>query len=198
MADLPSRPDDPSSTMNDQAQTPEHLLPLVYQELRALAAGLMARERRSHTLQATALVNEAYLRLVKGGQVRYEDRHHFFLVAATAIRRILTDHARARNAEKRKGLHEHVDPASVEGADASTEPSSALSDEELIALDDALAKLALEEPRYAEVVELRFFAGLTAEQTASVLNVSVMTIHRDWRYAKARLRRWLQDLEDSE
>ena len=184
------------TTMPDPARTPEHLLPLVYEELRSLAAGLMARERYSHTLQATALVNEAYLRLVKSDKVRYQDIHHFYLVAATTIRRILTDHARAKNADKRGGSHAHADMNSVEVADSSALGSSALSDEELIALDDALAKLSLEESRYAEVVELRFFAGLTAEQTATVLGVSVMTVHRDWRYAKARLRRWFHDAED--
>ena len=160
---------------------------------------MMARERRSHTLQGTALVNEVYLRMVKGGQVRYEDRNHFFKVAAATVRRILVEHARARNADKRGGGRARVEIDHAEDA-AARKPTdegtgSALSDAELLALEAALEKLAAEDARYAEVVQLRFYAGLTVEQTAEVLGVSEETVHRDWRYAKARLRRWLSEME---
>lgn len=186
----------PPTSTGPSESSPEHLLPLVYQELRSLAAAMMARERRSHTLQATALVNEAYLRLVKGGQVRYEDRNHFFRVAAATIRRILVEHARARNADKRGGDRDRI-PLDADGASpADAAPREGLDDAELLALDTAMKKLAAEEPRYAEVVELRFFAGLTAEQAAEVLGCSVETVHRDWRYAKARLRRWLSQIDE--
>jgi RNA polymerase sigma factor (TIGR02999 family) len=158
----------------------EELLPLVYQELRRLAAGYLRRERAGHTLQPTALVHEAYLRMVDQTQVRWQNRAHFFGVAAQMMRRILVDHARSQHAEKRGGdvqklsLDENID---VSGDRAS----------ELVALDEALERLAEIDPQKSRVVELRFFGGLSVEETAEVLGVSAPTVKRHWRLAKAWL-----------
>ena len=154
---------------------------MVYDELRRLAYGYMAREHPGHTLQATALVNEAYLRLVDGEAVAWNDRVHFLAVSARVMRRILVDHARARRAQKRGGHAARVtfDEALV----VSDEPR-----QDFVALDDALAALAAFDERKSRVVELRFFGGLSVEETASVLKVSPETVMRDWRLSKA----WLQ------
>jgi RNA polymerase sigma-70 factor, ECF subfamily len=157
------------------------LIPLVHQELHQIARRCMAGERVGHSLQATALVNEAYVRLVDGTVVEWHDRAHFLAVAARIMRRILVDHARARGARKRGGGDARVtfDEALVVTAEAR---------EDFVALDDALEALAKFDERKSRVVELRFFGGLSVEETAAVLKVSVDTVMRDWRLAKA----WLQ------
>ena len=159
----------------------ERLIPLVHHELHRIARRCMAGERVGHSLQATALVNEAYVRLVDGKAVAWQDRAHFLAVAARVMRRILVDHARARHAQKRGVDHVRVtfDEALVVGG----EPR-----ENFVALDDALEALAKFDERKSRVIELRFFGGLSVEETASVLNVSADTVMRDWRLAKA----WLQ------
>jgi RNA polymerase sigma-70 factor (ECF subfamily) len=157
------------------------LIPLVHQELHQIARRCMAGERVGHSLQATALVNEAYVRLVDGTVVEWHDRAHFLAVAARIMRRILVDYARARGARKRGGGDARVtfDEALVVTAEAR---------ENFVALDDALEALAKFDERKSRVVELRFFGGLSVEETAAVLEVSVDTVMRDWRLAKA----WLQ------
>ena len=163
----------------------EQLIPLVEGELRRLAGAYMRRERVGHTLQTTALVNEAFMRLVDAKQVRWKDRAHFLGISARLMRRVLVDHARARGYRKRGGGARRVtfDEALVAG------PETSLN---VIALDRALEGLALLEPRQAKVVELRFFGGLSVEETADVLHLSTDTIKRDWRLAKAWLARELE------
>ncbi len=157
------------------------LLPLVYEELRRLAARKLAREKPGQTLDATALVHEAYLRLVGDKEERraFKDRGHFFAAAATAMRRILIDRARRKQTQKRGGRL-HRQPL---GAVAAPEP-----DENLLALDDALEKLAAQDPLKAKLVELRYFAGLSGEHAAEVLGISATTADRHWAYARAWLR----------
>jgi len=156
------------------------LLPLIYEELRAIARARMSQERAGHTLQATALVNEAYVRLVGIERMEWRDRAHFFAVAATAMRRILIDHARKRLSEKRGGGR----PASM----FTTADLAANDDvESVLALDEALAKLEREDPRAAQVVNLRFFAGLSVADTAAALDISERTVMREWTFARARL-----------
>ena len=163
----------------------EQLLPLVEAELRRLARGYMARERPGHTLQVTALVNEAFLRLTDARAVRWQDRAHFLGISARLMRRVLVDHARTRGYQKRGGGAHRV--ALTEGMAVSAEPTL-----DLIALDRALESLAATDARQARVVELRFFGGLSVEETADVLRVSAQTIKRDWRLAKLRLLQALQ------
>ena len=162
----------------------ERLMPLVYEELRRLARDYLRRERGDHTLQPTALVHEAYLRLVDDSRVNWQNRAHFYGIAAKLMRRILVDHARARNAEKRGGLVPKV-PLD----EARDLPPAASND--LVALDGALADLARTYPRISEVVELKFFGGLEAEEIAEVLQVSPKTVLRDWQFAKLWLCREL-------
>ena len=158
------------------------LIPLVHQELNRLARYYMARERLNHTLQTTALINEAYLRLVDLSSVTWQDRAHFFAVSAKVMRQILTDHARSRHYHKRGGGAEHV------ALDASLVVSPEMPPD-LAALDDALKALETVDPRKSQVVELRFFGGLSVEETAEVLEVSAETVKRDWRLAKVWLLR---------
>jgi RNA polymerase sigma factor (TIGR02999 family) len=161
------------------------LLPLVYDELRRVAAGYMRRERPGHTLQATALVHEAYIQLVDQTRVTWRNRAHFFAVAAQLMRRILVDHARSRNAQKRGG------PAPK----LALEEAVGLLDRRdvaLEALDDALTALAQLDPRQGRIVELRFFGGLTVEETAEVIGISPATVEREWRMARAWLHSQLQ------
>jgi len=162
----------------------ERLIPLVHAELRRLAHREMARERPGHTLQTTALVNEAYLRLIDVRQVHWQDRAHFFAMSARLMRRVLVDHARARKAGKRGG---QARKASFEEALVVSKDRTA----DLVALDDALQALAAVDPRKSQVVELRYFGGLSAEETAEALQVSTDTVLRDWRLAKAWLLREL-------
>jgi len=158
------------------------LIPLVYRELHHLAKRYMRRERAGHTLQTTALVNEAYLRLVDCGTVQWQNRAHFFAVAARVMRQILVDYARGRRSNKRGGQELHV--ALDEAAEV---PQSRGVD--LIALDDALQSLARIDLRKSQVVEMRFFAGLTLEEIAEVFKVSSRTVSRDWELAQAWLYR---------
>ncbi len=158
------------------------LMPLVYDELRLIARGYLQRERSDHTLQATALVHEAYLRMVDQTQLTWKNRAHFFGVAARVMRRILVDHARRHRAGKRGGAW-----AKVELDEARLSAGSRPLD--LVVLDEALMDLAKLDPRQSEIVELRFFGALTFEEAAEVLDVSPRTVRRDWRIAKAWLRR---------
>jgi RNA polymerase sigma factor (TIGR02999 family) len=158
----------------------EQLLPLVYDQLRKLAAAKLGRERSGQTLDATALVHEAYLRLIDGeASNSYQGRGHFFAAAAAAMRRILIDRARHKRADKRGGDRRRQPLQDV---------AAPLPDKELLALDEALHKLAAQDPVKARLVELRFFAGLTSEQAAEALGISPSTADRHWAYARA----WLQ------
>jgi RNA polymerase sigma factor (TIGR02999 family) len=163
----------------------EKLTPLVYKELHRSARRYMAGERSSHTLQATALINEVYLRLIDARRMDWQNRAHFFAVCAQLMRRILTDFARSRRYQKRGGgaAHMPLDEALVVGSQA---------DSELVELDEALKKLALLDERKSRVVELRFFGGLEVKETAEVLCVSPETVMRDWRLAKVWLIRELR------
>jgi RNA polymerase sigma-70 factor, ECF subfamily len=162
----------------------ERLMPFVYEELRRLAHRYMNRERVGHTLQTTALVNEAYVRLVDMPNVRWQSRSHFFAISARLMRRILVDFARSRQYLKRGGktLHVQLDEATL----VATEKGP-----DLIALDDALTALATVDERKSKVVEMRFFGGMTVEETAEVLGISPETVMRDWKTAKVWLLRQL-------
>ncbi len=166
----------------------ERVLPLVYDELRHIASRQLRQEREGHTLQATAVVHEAYLRLQGQGGFEWPSRAHFFAFAAHLIRRILVDHARHRNRAKRGGGLERVTLA--EAADLALERCP-----DLVALDEALTCLESLDPRKAAVVELRFFAGLTLDETAQHLGVSPETVGREWRRARAWLYDQLQPVE---
>lgn len=161
----------------------ERVLPLVYEELRMLADRYLRDERPNHTLQTTALVHEAYLRLVDAPNVSWENRRHFFGIAAHAMRQILVDHARRRTAAKRDGGRQ----VTLED-DAVATPTAT---EDILGVDEVLHRLAAQAPRAAQVVELRYFAGLSIEQTAETLDVSVATVKRDWLMARAWLQREL-------
>lgn len=160
-------------------------MPLIYDELRALAAARLRNERLGHTLQPTALVHEAYLRLAGQTRAVFRDRDHFFAVAAEALRRVLVDYARARQAGKRRAEGPRLTLASEPGAEDAREEL------DLIELDDALTRLAARSERQARVVELRYFAGLSVDETAAVLGVSEGTVKGDWRVARAWLEREL-------
>jgi RNA polymerase sigma factor (TIGR02999 family) len=160
------------------------LTPLVYKELRRLAHRYMGRQPHGHTLQTTALVNEAYLRLVDVSQVSWQNRAHFFAVSAQLMRHILVDFARGRQSQKRGGAAQQV------SLDQALEVSDGRG-ADLVRLDDALSLLSTLDARQARVVELRFFGGLSLEETAEVLKVSLGTVRRDWRMAKAWLHREL-------
>jgi RNA polymerase sigma-70 factor (ECF subfamily) len=160
----------------------EALVPVVEAELRRLARSYMARERRGHTLQTTGLVNEAFIRLVDARLVPWQDRVHFLGIAARLMRRVLVDHARARGMQKR-GDGAYKVPL-VDAMAATPAP-----DLDLLALDRALEALAAQDPRKAQVIEMRFFAGMTVEETAAALDVSVDTVMRDWRLARLWLHR---------
>jgi RNA polymerase sigma factor (TIGR02999 family) len=168
-------------------QAPEELLLLVYPELRRLARSYLRRERRGHTLQTTALVHEAYERLVDQSRVSWQGRTHFKAVAAQVMRRVLIDHARKRARLKRGGDWQRVTLANV----AAPGVGGALDLDELVALDRALTKLAAVDEREARVVELRYFAGMSAEEIASFLDVSQRSVQRDWTHARAWLKREL-------
>jgi RNA polymerase sigma-70 factor, ECF subfamily len=168
------------------AEGREQLFELVYTELRGIAGGRMHGEHAGHTLQATALVHEAWLRLVDHRNVDWLDRGHFFAAASEAMRRILIDHARRAGAEKRGGDRERVTLGALESA-LEVEP------EEAVALAEALMRLEQHDPRAAEVTRLRFFAGLSVEDTARALGLTVRTVHREWTYARARLFEWVRE-----
>ena len=164
----------------------DELTPVVYDELRRLARGYMRRQNPGHTLQTTALVNEAYLRLIDSSQVNWQNRAHFFAMAARLMRRILVDFARARSSLKRGGDMRKV--SFEEALAVPLEPET-----NLVALDDALKKLAELNPRQSQVVELRYFGGLSEEEIAATLEISVRTVRRDWSIARAWLYRELND-----
>lgn len=171
-------------------QALEQLTPLVYRELHRRAHWHMARENAGHTLQATALVNEIYIRMVDLQGVSWRDRAHFFAVSSRLIRQILIDAARSKHAQKRGGQSPHV--AIDEALLVSEEPRA-----DVVGLDDALRALAAIDPRKSQVVELRFFGGLDIEEAAEVLGVSPETVKRDWKLAKAWLRRELSQRSNS-
>jgi RNA polymerase sigma-70 factor, ECF subfamily len=161
----------------------DRLTPIVYDELHRLAQRYMKRERPGHSLQATALVNEAYMRLVDYKSMKWQNRAHFFAVSAQLMRRILVEHARRRNLKRGGGVH-HIsleETAIVDGGRGT----------DLVAIDEAMARLARLDPRKVQVVEMRFFGGLSVEETAEVLKVSPVTVMRDWSTAKAWLYREL-------
>jgi len=165
---------------NGKRDVVDELLPIIYDELKRIAANYLRRERSDHTLQPTALVNEAYMKMIDITQVSWQNKAHFIGVAANQMRRILVDHARHHNAQKRGGefhiltLNDEIDHAEEKNAD-------------LIALDDALTELAKMDPTKAKIVELRYFGGLTMGETAEVLGVSSITVKRHWKMAKAWL-----------
>jgi RNA polymerase sigma factor (TIGR02999 family) len=167
----------------------EQLTPLVEAELRRLARGYMGRERRGHTLQPTALVNEAFLRLTDARRVRWQDRAHFLGISARLMRRVLVDHARTRGYHKRGGGAGRV---ALDEALAATPPQAV----DVVALDRALEQMAVVDVRKSRVIELRFFGGLSVEETAEVLHVSSDTVKRDWRLAKLWLLRELDGVQE--
>ncbi len=169
----------------DQAAL-KHLTPMVYDELHRIAHGYMSRENEGHTLQTTALINEAYLRLVDFRGVRWQDRAHFFAISAQLMRRILIDFARSRGSQKRGGgaFQMSLD----EAPSVCNQPVT-----DVMALDDALKALACVDERKSKVVELRFFGGLSTEETAEVLRISVETVMRDWKFAKVWLLREMNE-----
>lgn len=173
----------------DQAAL-ERLIPLVHEELRRVARRHMAHERPGHTLQATALVNEAYVRLIDIKQVKWQDRAHFFAMSSRLMRRVLVDFARSKGYQKRGAGAQKV--SLDEALIVSAEPGA-----DLVALDDALDALTLFDARKAQVVEMRFFGGLSVEETAEALKVSVDTVMRDWKLAKAWLLRELAGQDPS-
>jgi RNA polymerase sigma factor (TIGR02999 family) len=159
----------------------DQLLPLVYDELRRLAAQKLAQEKPGQTLEATALVHEAYVRLVGAGEPQsWDSRGHFFAAAAEAMRRILIDRAREKRSEKRGGTRKRLDIDAIDVAVQATP-------DQLLAIDDALAKLTCTDPAAARLVELRYFAGLTVEQSGKALGISTATAYRHWNYARAWL-----------
>lgn len=164
----------------------DELMPLVYGELRKLARGFMRNQPADHTLQTTALVNEAYLRLIDSSRVNWQNRTHFFAISAQLMRRILVDFARKRNSLKRGGEAQKVelDEALAVASDRKTD---------LVALDDALKNLAELSPRQSQVVELRYFGGLSEEEIAEHLEISVRTVRRDWSVARAWLFRRMRN-----
>ena len=168
----------------------DRLTPLVYERLRRMARSYMRTERPGHTLQATALVNEAFLRLVETRNLDWTDRSHFFAVCARIMRRILVDAARSRAATKRGGNADRVEHSSAINLDQLPNPVSEIS-AQVCALDEALNMLAQIDPRRAQVIELRFFGGLTVDETAQALQTSSQTVMRDWRLARAWLAREL-------
>jgi RNA polymerase sigma-70 factor (ECF subfamily) len=163
------------------------LTPIVYAELHRLARHYMKRERAGHSLQTTALVNEAYTRLVDYGRMQWQNRAHFFAVSAQLMRRILVEHARRHNLKRGGGVqHVSLEEAAIVGPDPATDTAM-----DMVALDDAMNALAQVDARKAQVVEMRFFGGLSVEETAEVLKVSPVTVMRDWSTAKAWLYREL-------
>ena len=168
-------------TYQSRAESPEQLFAMVYNELRQVAHAYMRRERPDHTLQATALVHEAYMRLFEGQEFNWENRKHLFCTVARSMRRVLVDHARRHRAERHGGAVRKVSLDEQGPAICQDLP-------QLIALSDALERLAELNPRQAQVVELHSFAGLTEAEAAEVLGVSLKTVKNDWRFAKAWLK----------
>lgn len=169
----------------DQAAL-EKLMPLVYNELRRLASNYLRRERASHTLQPTALVNEAYLKLIDQRNAQWQNRAHFFGISAQLMRRILVDHARQHQAVKRGGSNQQR--LSITSAEEIAQQPAV----DLLALNEALDELTLMDPQQSQIVELKFFGGLSIDETAEVLGISHATVERDWKMARAWLRRQLE------
>jgi RNA polymerase sigma factor (TIGR02999 family) len=180
-----------SAIQHGDGEAPAQLLPLVYQELRELAAQRFRHEKPGHSIQPTALVHEAYLRLVDQDQPQqFDGRGHFFAAAAEAMRRILVERARRRQRVRHGGGRQRVDLDHLDAAQLTVEQDNADElglAEQLLALDEALVRLAASEPQVADVVKLRYFAGLTADQAADALGISVRTVNRHWAYARAWL-----------
>jgi RNA polymerase sigma factor (TIGR02999 family) len=170
-----------------ESKATEELFPLVYEELRRLAAAQMSREAAGHTLQPTALVHEAWLQLVGAGERTWKNRAHFFGAAADAMRRILIDNARRKSALKRGGDQERV-------AIEELEITAAILDEHILMIDEALQRLEAEDPQKARIVSLKFFGGLNNEETAECLGISLSTVKRQWILARIKLFRWIRDL----
>lgn len=166
----------------------EQLLPLVYDELRRLAASRMARESAGMTLQPTALVHEAWIRLSATGDRNWNNRVHFFRAAALAMRRILVDRARQKSSLKGGGLRSEIDPSALNSPDVTP-------DERLLLIDESLQRLEKEDPESARIVLLKFFAGLTNQEAATTLGVNVRTVERQWAYAKASLLQMIREIE---
>jgi RNA polymerase sigma factor (TIGR02999 family) len=180
----------PDPADRDDADLPsDQLLPLVYKELRAMAAARMANEKAGHTLQPTALVHEAWLRLSDGGRT-WESRGHFYRAAAVAMRRILIDRAREKATLKRAGGWERFDIAEIDFADVS-------ADEHLLLVDESLRRLEKDDPDSAEIVMLKFFSGLSNKETAATLGISDATVERRWAFAKVCLFQIMRQLEES-
>jgi RNA polymerase sigma-70 factor (ECF subfamily) len=179
------------SWRNGDTAALDQLMPIVYEELRRLAKRYMGRERRDHTLETSALVNEAYLRLADQSTANWQNRAHFFAVAAQVMRNILIDHARSHHYEKRGGGAQKV---SFDDALILTEERAA----ELVALDDALTSLAAVDPRKSKIIELRFFGGMNIDETAEVVGLSPTTVQREWRAAKAWLHRFIEGKDPAE
>jgi RNA polymerase sigma factor (TIGR02999 family) len=185
---VPSRAETPTELLlawgRGETSAFDRLIPLVHDELRQLARRYMRRERPDHTLQATALVNEAYLRMIVVNQVQWQNRAHFFAIAARVMRQILVDSARSHRASRRGGAAQQVclDEAHV---------PAAVRHPDLVALDEALKRLELVHPRKSQVVELRYFGGMKLDEAAAVLGISRDTVKRDWRFAKLWLLREL-------
>ena len=171
---------------NGDQKALDKLMPLVYSELRKLAGNYLRRERQGHTLQPTALVNEAYLKLIDQRNAKWQNRAQFYGVAAQLMRRILVDHARARQAEKRGGSDQQR--LSITSAERLVKQPEV----DLLALHEALEELAMLDPQQERIVELRFFGGLSIEETAEVLGIGHATVERDWKMARAWLRRKLE------
>ncbi len=172
----------------------ERLMPLVYEHLRGLAQEYMRRERGGHTLQSTALVHEAYLRLVDAKTVSWQGRAHFYSLAARAMRRILVDHARHRITLRRGGRQQRVPLEEADGLESP--PTEETKEDELMALDTALERFAQVHARSAQVVELRFFGGMEMRDIADVLRVDPSTVDRDWKFARVWLRRAMGSSQD--
>ncbi len=169
----------------------DRLMPLVYDEMRKIARRYMSRQRPDHTLQTTALVNEAYLRLIDSSKVQWQNRAHFYAISAQLMRRILVDFARARTNQKRGGGAQKV--VLDEALTLTSEPGA-----DLIALDDALNELAKLDRRQSQIVELRYFGGLSEDETAEILDISARTVRRDWSLARAWLYRQLNQEESDD
>jgi RNA polymerase sigma factor (TIGR02999 family) len=200
MSPTPAEPDDATVLMNAAAggdvAAADRLLPLVYDQLRKVAQRDLASERTGHTLSATALVHEAYLKLVGPREVAWESKGHFYAAAAEAMRRILVDHARIRGSQKRGGVKGR---ARVPADFASVAELAANEDsEQIVSFDDALRRLEKEAPDAARVVQLRFFAGLSVDQTALALGISDRTVNRLWTFARAWLHRTIREVEQKE
>lgn len=160
----------------------DEIFPFVYDEMRRRASAYLRSERSGHTLQTTALANEAYIKLIDKAEINYQDRNHFFAIAATAMRRILVDHARTKGRDKRGGKDADLPLDEARAVHSENRPL------DLVALDEALVELASFDQRQAKVVELKYFGGMTNEETAEVLGISNVTVRRDWDMARAWLR----------